>query len=280
MRDRDRLRQQVLENRGWVIHRVWSTDWFQHPAGQMDRLVRLIEATRNQPRGQAAGGPGVAPPRQFGGTTNGPPPPTPTSGSGAPNVDEPEVVRPEVEDIPIAPYIQSDPGSVGTPEEFYTADRRQAERVLLHVVTEEGPIHFTELCRRVSGAWGLQRAGSQIQAKVRRIARGAVKGGSIEEDGDFFLPRGLPRIEPRSRAAFQTYAPELIHGAEVEAAIRLLLEHRAPLLPDEVVVETARLLGFKRTGSKLKALISGARESLVERGEIGVVGGGLRLSSG
>ena len=27
-RDRDRLRQQVLEDRGWTIHRIWSTDWF------------------------------------------------------------------------------------------------------------------------------------------------------------------------------------------------------------------------------------------------------------
>ncbi|MHA6695772.1 AAA domain-containing protein [Homoserinimonas sp. A520] len=27
-RERDRLRQQLLERRGWVFHRIWSTDWF------------------------------------------------------------------------------------------------------------------------------------------------------------------------------------------------------------------------------------------------------------
>ena len=27
-RDRDRLRQQQLENLGWRFHRIWSTDWF------------------------------------------------------------------------------------------------------------------------------------------------------------------------------------------------------------------------------------------------------------
>jgi very-short-patch-repair endonuclease len=27
-RDRDRLRQNVLEAHGWVLHRIWSTDWF------------------------------------------------------------------------------------------------------------------------------------------------------------------------------------------------------------------------------------------------------------
>ena len=33
-RDRDRLRQQVLESLGWRFHRIWSTDWFRDPEGQ------------------------------------------------------------------------------------------------------------------------------------------------------------------------------------------------------------------------------------------------------
>ena len=39
-RDRDRLRQQVLEARGWTLLRVWSTDWFKDRAGQVDRIVQ------------------------------------------------------------------------------------------------------------------------------------------------------------------------------------------------------------------------------------------------
>ena len=27
-RERDRLRQRLLEGRGWTLHRIWSTDWF------------------------------------------------------------------------------------------------------------------------------------------------------------------------------------------------------------------------------------------------------------
>ena len=33
-RDRDRLRQQVLEGLGWRFHRIWSTEWFRDPEGQ------------------------------------------------------------------------------------------------------------------------------------------------------------------------------------------------------------------------------------------------------
>jgi very-short-patch-repair endonuclease len=42
-RDRDRLRQEVLESLGWEIHRVWSTDWFNNPQDELNRLVRHIE---------------------------------------------------------------------------------------------------------------------------------------------------------------------------------------------------------------------------------------------
>lgn len=45
-RDRDRLRQQVLEGLGWKIHRVWSTDWFHNPAREIDRLEAAIKAAR------------------------------------------------------------------------------------------------------------------------------------------------------------------------------------------------------------------------------------------
>ncbi len=41
-RDRDRLRQEVLENMGWAIERVWSTDWFRDPERELARLTDRI----------------------------------------------------------------------------------------------------------------------------------------------------------------------------------------------------------------------------------------------
>jgi len=45
-RDRDRLRQDVLENLNWRIHRVWSTDWYRDPEREFGRLVQNIERFR------------------------------------------------------------------------------------------------------------------------------------------------------------------------------------------------------------------------------------------
>lgn len=45
-RDRDRLRQEVLEARGWALLRLWSTDWFKDRRGQIERLLQAIAELR------------------------------------------------------------------------------------------------------------------------------------------------------------------------------------------------------------------------------------------
>jgi very-short-patch-repair endonuclease len=43
-RDRDRLRQQHLEARGWRFHRIWSTDWFLRRQQEIQRALDAIKA--------------------------------------------------------------------------------------------------------------------------------------------------------------------------------------------------------------------------------------------
>ncbi len=44
-RDRDRIRQDVLEDLGWKIYRIWSTDWFHNPTKEFEKLKKYIECT-------------------------------------------------------------------------------------------------------------------------------------------------------------------------------------------------------------------------------------------
>tara|TARA_R110001599_G_scaffold82854_2_gene222826 strand:+ start:9959 stop:15592 length:5634 start_codon:yes stop_codon:yes gene_type:complete len=41
-RDRDRLRQSVLEGLGWEIKRIWSTDWFKNPQAQLKPIIEVL----------------------------------------------------------------------------------------------------------------------------------------------------------------------------------------------------------------------------------------------
>ena len=42
IRDRDVIRQKVLEGLGWSIWRIWSTDWYNDPDGEADKLVGFL----------------------------------------------------------------------------------------------------------------------------------------------------------------------------------------------------------------------------------------------
>lgn len=43
VRDRDRLREEVLTGLKWNIYRIWLTDWFANPQQQFTCLVAHIE---------------------------------------------------------------------------------------------------------------------------------------------------------------------------------------------------------------------------------------------
>jgi superfamily I DNA and/or RNA helicase/very-short-patch-repair endonuclease len=43
-RDRDKLRQLILEGLGWQLHRIWSTDWWHAPDGEMDKLLFVLKS--------------------------------------------------------------------------------------------------------------------------------------------------------------------------------------------------------------------------------------------
>lgn len=48
VRDRDHIRQTILENLGWNIYRVWSTDWFADPARETAKLLSWLEQVRDR----------------------------------------------------------------------------------------------------------------------------------------------------------------------------------------------------------------------------------------
>jgi len=49
-RDRDRLRQAILEDLGWKnrIWRIWSTDWFSDPHSQSEKLLDFLKQRRRE----------------------------------------------------------------------------------------------------------------------------------------------------------------------------------------------------------------------------------------
>lgn len=51
VRDRDRIRQEILESLGWKnrIWRIWSTDWFRNPGRETAKLIGFLNEIKNMP---------------------------------------------------------------------------------------------------------------------------------------------------------------------------------------------------------------------------------------
>ena len=43
VRDRDQLRQEILEGLGWRLYRIWSTDWFNNPEREIRKLLSWLD---------------------------------------------------------------------------------------------------------------------------------------------------------------------------------------------------------------------------------------------
>ena len=54
-RDRDRVRHEVLENLGWKLVRLWSTDYFQDPEGAIEKIHQRLNQLLEQDRGAKKG---------------------------------------------------------------------------------------------------------------------------------------------------------------------------------------------------------------------------------
>lgn len=51
-RDRDRIRQEILEGLGWTFHRIWGTRWYRYNDNEKVRLKEILEAqSRLRPKG-------------------------------------------------------------------------------------------------------------------------------------------------------------------------------------------------------------------------------------
>jgi very-short-patch-repair endonuclease len=265
-RDRDRLRQEVLEGLGWRLHRIWGTEWFRNPQRETDKLLASINAAR-----QKAAGPKV---------------------EVADDDDESEV---EEQDSSEA-FAVAKNGLNGhalpdntveykecTPKVPYRRDLlelsvHEVARIALDVVEAEGPIHTEEVARRIREAFGLQRTGQRILAHVREGLKLNRKSG-VTRNGEFWSVAGreLAAVRNRRNAPLALKRAAMIAPSEYQLAIVTIISETVAISREDLVVETARLFGFDRTGPDLKKAIEQQSTQLVEMGRLHLDGDALRL---
>jgi very-short-patch-repair endonuclease len=201
-RDRDRLRQDVLEGLGWRIHRIWSTDWFRNPEREWTRLTAAIEAATNaRPVGQ----------RDHGAQMH----------QGVPvereSTAEPTSRAERIEPYKVATVVVNSGG-----QELHNVATQRLAAWVVDVVKVESPVHVSEVARRITDAAGFKRVGSRIQAAIDAAAMYAVRSGTIRRQGEFLWlsQMQVPPVRDRTHLASSVRRLDLIAPEEIASAAR------------------------------------------------------------
>jgi very-short-patch-repair endonuclease len=284
-RDRDRLRQEVLEKLGWRIHRIWSTDWYHDRNAQIERILKLVEQSRleaqredearrlalEQAVKESSAVASVA-------TPTGPQATIPAMKDAPPPSDvETREAQAASGSVPL--YVLTTVNVIGEAEQFYDAPDTLIADTLFRVVTCEAPIHIIEATRRVAAHWQMNRVGSRIRERVLSAARHLEQQDAIAIAGEFLWNKAQKNVRVRSRA-LQDYSFDAEHicPAEFEAAAIMILRAHGPRLINELVAEVARVMGYDRAGRKLGEPITVAIESLVNQGCLRAVATGIQIA--
>lgn len=257
-RDRDRLRQAVLEDHGWIIHRIWSYDWFQRPREQTERLIAAIDAARVEldARMELSLQRHRAVPIQVVTVDRG-------------DVVEVGLMDADRPDASGEAYIEATIDRVGTYDLHETPIGRLAALVE-QVVKVESPIHIDEVTSRLRDAWNLGRAGSRVQSAVEDAVGVALAQGVIRREGDFLLdPSALPRLRNRQNVLSASLRKtEMLPPSEIAAGMVEIIAINMGATDDELVGTLARRLGFKATSSQLRDILLKILEALLAQGKL------------
>jgi hypothetical protein len=250
-RDRDRLREQVLNQLGWRIHRVWSPDWVARRESEIRRLKDALDEAcqlRTEP---------VPLPIQrevqydievkqvqFGGSER----------IGVPYKVHPlkAIFNPYVR-IALSKY----PYSTVEKNEFHFQENRILQsRLLEDLVREEGPIHFDYAVQRLAATWDVHRIGPKIVSATREALEMLLKDHRLTVKGEFLWPNDLVEVPvrvPVPGVPESLRQPEHVPPEEIEKAMKLVAQYALSISPESLIMETARVFGFTHVTEKTKA---------------------------
>lgn len=256
-RDRDRLRQSVLESHGWSIHRVWSTDWFQRPAEQLDLIIARVEAAKAEHDAQTTG---IAAKRAV-----------PFEIFTIEREDVTEIGIAAIDDTATAVLAYAE-ATISRPphivSELHDAPRGILSGLAEQVVEVEGPVHIDEIVARIRAAWGLKRAGGRIQTAIEQAVDVSARTGRLARDGDFLsIPGRQVKVRDRSAVISTTLRRcEALPPVELECAVLDIVRTHFGATDDQVTLAVSRAIGFKSTSSQLRTLIGDVVTAAIAKG--------------
>ena len=261
-RERDRLRQSVLEDMGWTIHRIWSTDWIKNQKTEEERLLRAVEKALGKVVPEDA------------------------------NIEDEYIVDETVPTFEIEERVE--PSEISNegygfdeykrayPLNFRKDDGtiKQIQEIVYDVIAIEQPIHFEELCRRVAPLWERQKVTSVVRGEVRRIFDWYLKKFISEDKYEFVRLKDFTDVKVRIPNENDDYLRPIgyICDEELRLAMKTIAQHSFGITPDDLFIVTAREFGYKRTGKDIVNALRSAYDNMLKLNEATEIDGKVHIN--
>lgn len=248
-RDRDRLRQEVLEGLGWKLYRIWSTDWYRNPKSELERVVIAIKQAREQSQKTLE--------------THK------ISRDVRIHVERGEISRQkEIIDQKSIPYTITKLNVILSEKELHELSPEYLLDYVKEVVEKESPVHKDEVIRRITEGAGLRKAGKRIQQVVNKSIHFGIQQQCIIERQNFLWSPDMEIPQVRNRTYLENASKKIewVAPEEVSQAILTSVETSFSLHTDEAIQNAAKMLGFQRVTENSKTIFNKQISLLLEQG--------------
>ncbi|SHJ80608.1 Protein of unknown function [Anaerocolumna jejuensis DSM 15929] len=245
-RERDRLRQTILEDIGWKIYRIWSTDWIKDPVTEGQRLLEAVEAAINDYIDESIE------------TIH-------DDNSDFEDTNDKVLVAAietiHIDDSTVSDYdfLNYEETNIWDVDRDYN-DNQYLRNVIEYVVKKEFPIHFELLCKRVAPLFGNQKATVKVRNGVDFIMRQYCN--SVLKKGEFCWLKDNDEAKVRIPTDLVSRPIQYIAVEELAEAMMKVISNSFGVEKDDLFVTTARIFGFNRTGGNIQSAMSETYEYL------------------
>lgn len=257
-RDRDHLRGRVLQNMGWNLYRVWSTEWIRNPETEGQALLKFIQSNLSK--------------------------------SG--NVIRKIKNSNEKEEKKLIKQISSETKKTvekktDNPYNFqyyqeadwrstrYSEKRGYYDKVgdrIKHIVNIEQPIHKELLYKRMASSLYYEKVTEGVKREIDYVLLQKISGNFIVDEDSFVTLDTLGKIVPRIPKKHSTPRPiEYISKEEVAKAMMKIINSSFGLTKEDLSSECAKVFGFERKGPKIRMKMEESIKYLIDNNIIKII---------
>ena len=165
----------------------------------------------------------------------------------------------------ILDYVESTDIGLNSSDDLYKKPVGDVADSIKLIVDIEGPIHVSEVTKRVKDSCHIKRAGSKLKKTVNAAIDDAEKSGNIIKIGDFLYDASNNNVVIRKRNKPNI---ELISDEEIAKSIELVLTYNQNVSTKQIAKEASRNFGFKSTSKKTATRINSVLDLMIANNSV------------